>query len=395
MRTSFSALETYKQCPQKYKFHEIDKIRQKKSKEAVFGTHIHATLKYMFVSDPLFPTLDQVLEYYRAHFPSREQGVFKTDEEHRIFFDDGTRMLKQFYGKNAPWNYSVLDLESRFEIPLTDAERNETHVLAGTIDRIDKLPNGTYEIIDYKTAKRMPAQSAVDENLQLSLYALGIQKKWPHIKPEQLKVSLYFLKHGEKLSSTRSVDALARVESSAVATIAEIRDTLEKNELFEPIVSPLCDYCSYKPICPMWRHLYRKKDLSPAEDIQPILTEYLELKKNEKKNKKRLSELQAEMKLFMEQQDVMRIFGEEGAVTRSVQKRHVYLFEKIREILEPLGEWEKILAADEKKLKALMKKLPPAVQEQVEKLGIQEREFSLLKATFKKIQDPEANSSTD
>ena len=70
MRTSYSAIETYLQCPQKYKFQAIDKIRAPKSREAIFGTLVHSSLKFMFQKDPLFPTLEEVIAYFRTHWPS-------------------------------------------------------------------------------------------------------------------------------------------------------------------------------------------------------------------------------------------------------------------------------------------------------------------------------------
>ncbi|TSA57417.1 PD-(D/E)XK nuclease family protein, partial [bacterium] len=39
MRISYSSLENFKQCPLKYKFSQIDKIKEPKSKEAIFGTY--------------------------------------------------------------------------------------------------------------------------------------------------------------------------------------------------------------------------------------------------------------------------------------------------------------------------------------------------------------------
>ena len=100
MRTSYSALETYKLCPQKFKFQELDRIPAEKSKAAIFGSHIHSTLKYMFSQDPLFPTLDEVLNYFRENFPGEEK--FKAaPEEKEIYLRAGTEMLKKFYAKSV------------------------------------------------------------------------------------------------------------------------------------------------------------------------------------------------------------------------------------------------------------------------------------------------------
>ena len=120
MRTSYSAIESYLTCPQKYKFQHIDHIRVPKSREAIFGSLIHETLHYMYKSDPLFPTLDEVVAYFRTHWPSKETLAKEslhdpmkypwTDEEEKIYFNEGVRMLKKFYEKNAPWNFRSLIL---------------------------------------------------------------------------------------------------------------------------------------------------------------------------------------------------------------------------------------------------------------------------------------------
>src|SRR3989338_418553 len=393
MRTSYSSLQTYKQCPQKYKFQEIDRVPSKKSKEAVFGTLIHSSLKFMFEKTPLFPTLDEVIEFYRSNFPPAENSIFETEIVRNAYFGEGLKMLKNFYAKNAPWNFSVIDLESRFEIPLVDEKRQETHILSGKIDRIDKLPDESYEIIDYKTSKRLPSQESVDNDLQLSIYSLGVQKKWPHLKTEQIKVSLYFLKHGEKLTSSRTTDSIKKTQDDVIDTIGQIRNKLEKNEIFEPIPSPLCDYCSYRSICPAWRHLYRKipnsKSQIPNEDIEKIIKEYFELKKTDQANETRLDELQRQIKDYMEQKNLTRVFGDDGYISKSAQIRHKYNFEAIRQILEPLGKWQEILDADEKKLKILMKSLPEEIQQKIKELGIETKEFIALKISLKKIKKPE------
>ena len=126
MRTSYSALATFKQCPQRYKFKIIDRIREPKTKEQIFGTFIHACLQFMFSRDPLFPTLDQVIEYYQTNFPSDAWDPAELE----IYKTQGETMLRRFYAKNAPWNFAVLDLESRFEVTLEDTDSKTTHILA-------------------------------------------------------------------------------------------------------------------------------------------------------------------------------------------------------------------------------------------------------------------------
>ncbi|OHA08790.1 MAG: hypothetical protein A3B37_00350 [Candidatus Sungbacteria bacterium RIFCSPLOWO2_01_FULL_59_16] len=389
MRTSYSALETYKLCPQKYKFQEIDRVPAKKSKAALFGTHLHSTLKFMFSRDPLFPTLDEVLNYFREQWPPPEK-MEVTPEEKSLYFAAGEEMLKKFYANNAPWNFNVVDLESRFEVLIEDPRRREAHVLAGRIDRIDKTEDG-YEVIDYKTSRRMPSQTDVDRDLQMSLYSLGLQRRWPHVKPGEITLSLYFLKHGEKLSTKRSAEATAGTVEDVLRTVTEIQQKLATGERFEPTPGPQCGWCPYKPICPVWKHLYRKRETaSGAQEIEAALKEYFALLKNQRENEARMNELKAKISAYMEAEGYERVFGEDGYLARSLQKRFRYDFEKVRAILEPLGKWKEILSADEAKLKAVMKGLPPEAQAEIEAAKVLAREFMVITASAKKIPKPDA-----
>lgn len=50
---------------------------------------------------------------------------------------------------------------------------NERLKIGGKIDRVDVLPDGMVEIIDYKTSEKVPSQKEVDKDVQLTFYALA------------------------------------------------------------------------------------------------------------------------------------------------------------------------------------------------------------------------------
>ena len=60
-------------------------------------------------------------------------------------------------------------VEERFGIPIGN------HILVGRFDRVDQVGYDSYEIIDYKAAKRVATQSEVDADLQLGIYALAFR----------------------------------------------------------------------------------------------------------------------------------------------------------------------------------------------------------------------------
>lgn len=390
MRTSYSALNTFKQCPQKFKFQVIDKIKAPKSPEAFFGSSVHEALKFMFSHDPLFPTLEEVSARFSENWKLYANKTSKnlSPELAGVYEESGRAMIKNFYKNNPPWNFSVVDTESHFEV-LLPTDDGQTHILAGIIDRIDKIGDGEYEIIDYKTSRRLPSQEAADGNLQMSLYHMALMRRWPGTDPAKIKLSLYFLKHNEKISSVRSHGALEATREQVLETIKEIEQKLQRND-FPPNPSKLCDYCPYKPICPAWKHLYKKEKQSFDEaKLQGALKEYFEIKGAESKNEERLAELQGLIKSYMEANGLDRVFDERGYyISKKLQQRFKYDFDKVKEILIAAGlesEWQDILEADDKKLKLILKTLSPALRAQIESQKILSKEFTVLTASTKPV----------
>lgn len=352
MRTSYSALETYKNCPLKYKLQEIDRMRVPKSVEAIFGTLVHSALKKMFERSPLFPALDEVVAFFISGWSvqAKELAQVQPDLNQEVldaYLNEGLSMIKNFYKKNPPWNFNVVELESRFAVPIEDEKNGEAHILAGIIDRIDKSSDDSlYEIIDYKTSKRMPSQEDMDKNLQLSIYYLGILKKWPHLSSDNVKLSFCFLKHNEKIETKRTKKDLEKTKTEILKIINEIQDLVKNNKEFIPTPSALCGWCGYKKPCPMWKHLYGDNKNTNINECQAkeAVDEYFLLKNQTLENNRRISALQAQIRDFMAKTGVYRVFGQTGYLTQVSQEKEVFDVKKAKLILQEIGRLKEVMA---------------------------------------------------
>ena len=375
-KTSFSALDSFRQCPLKYKYQVIDKIKAPKSKEAVFGNKIHSTLQFFHSKQPVSPTLDELLNFLKEIWQS---DVFLDQQEDMIYFSEAVKILKNYYEHylKIKDRFIVLDTETRFEVvlekppigPSPSGFRQKTQekcLLAGIIDRIDKTKTGI-EIIDYKTAKRLPSQEEVDNSLQFSLYCLGVINRWPQFLNyglENIKLTFYFLKHQETISTKRTKEQLDRVQEQAWERLAEI----EKSD-FQPIPSALCDWCGYRRLCPMWKHLYKEQFTLDDQQIKKIIDEFFELKQTNSKNNKRIDEVKEIIEGYLDKEKIERVFGDMGYITRLTQ---------IRE-----GGY------DIKKLEQIIKTLPYPIQQEFKKAKKENKEYKIIKASVKKIKKEE------
>jgi RecB family exonuclease len=323
----------YLNCPYSYKLAYIDRIPVPKKPAISFGNSLHATLKDFYnVPLPVPPTLDELMKLLEKNWLS--EG-YKDHTEERSYFNHARHVLAGFYQREVQ-NFQIpIALEQRFEIEINT--RKNGFSLLGFIDRVDKTEEGL-EVIDYKTSKKPPPLSTVHRDLQLSIYHLGVEALWG-ISPK--KLTLYFILPGIKLSTQRSNEQLEEVRELIIKTVEEIR-----KEKFEPRENNLCPWCDYQTYCPFFKHRYEEE----ASPIKDLVEEYGSLYQKRKEINTRLKEISNALHSYCEKEGINRIFAEKYMITRYTRPSHTYCEEKLKEILSPLGLWEKVLKVDKKEV---------------------------------------------
>jgi CRISPR/Cas system-associated exonuclease Cas4 (RecB family) len=301
--------------------------------------------------------------------------------EERAAFTQGVTIIQNYLAHTKPADYTIVDLESRFAIEIGNDEAG-LHTVSGIIDRIDKTPDG-YEIIDYKTTRKMPSQDKVDNDIQLSIYLRAFLDRYPKEidRLDKITVSLYYLKHGVKLSSKRTLEQLATLEK----TFLDVIRSIEEGK-FDPILSPLCDWCGYQKICPVWKHKFADTRKVETEDVRQAIGEYLDLKGKLSEEKLRLMKLQELILQYMEQEGVDRVFDDQGIIGKSLRKTYTYDEKKLRALLEPLDKWESVLKIDGIALRNILTTLPSPVRKEAEEAKTLDKESVSLSVKKNKIE---------
>jgi DNA helicase II / ATP-dependent DNA helicase PcrA len=249
---SFSQLAAFDNCPLQYKFAFILKIPAPLNKPSlIFGRVMHTTL-YEFLkplakggqADLFKQTIDykeylswaRLKEIYKTRFVNEGYNSLKERNE---YYDQGEASLKIFYGQIKNDIPKVWFLEKNFSFYL------DNDIIKGTIDRIDKLADGSLAVIDYKTGSSKDKLSYKDKR-QLILYQLFLEKS---LKTKVSQLSYYYLQDGSSLS-------FQAVDKEKIKLEAEIREQIKAIKKREFLAKPslMCNYCDFKEICP-WRKI--------------------------------------------------------------------------------------------------------------------------------------------
>jgi DNA helicase-2/ATP-dependent DNA helicase PcrA len=229
---SASDLDLYLTCPLKYKFGRVFGIPQEPTINQRFGILIHNVLE-RFHKDNGAGGLERLMELFESGW--RRTGFGSSDDE--LQFRDRAREAMRLYWKRENGaEGEPLWLERKFDIKIGP------HRVRGRVDRVDRLPDGSHELIDYKTGERK-SEGALENDLQLALYRVAAREDWDI---EASSCSYYYVLDADKVAAPVRPDDAERVER----TVLEVGEGVLGQD-FEPRPAPTtCSWCDYRLICP-------------------------------------------------------------------------------------------------------------------------------------------------
>jgi DNA helicase-2/ATP-dependent DNA helicase PcrA len=165
----------------------------------------------------------------------RRTGFGSTDDELQ-FRDRAREALRLYWEQERMAEGEPAWLERKFDFKVGE------HHVRGRVDRVDRLPDGDYELIDYKTGERK-TEAELESDLQLALYRLAAREAW---EVEASTGSYYYVLDAEKVPAPTRPDDAERVER----TVLQVGEGILSQD-FEPRPSPtVCSWCDYRLVCP-------------------------------------------------------------------------------------------------------------------------------------------------
>ncbi|MEA2479850.1 MAG: ATP-dependent helicase UvrD/PcrA, partial [Thermoleophilaceae bacterium] len=139
---SASDIETYRLCPLKYKFARVFRIPQEPSINQRFGIALHQVLERYHATGG--GSLEQLMQLFESSWRRCGFGDGNDDLQYRR---RAIAALRRYWDLDRERSGELVSVERSFAFKIGP------HLLRGRVDRVDRLADGTHELIDYKTGK--------------------------------------------------------------------------------------------------------------------------------------------------------------------------------------------------------------------------------------------------
>jgi len=264
-----STLKTWLNCPLLYKFRHIDGMDPEfRYPATIHGSALHLVLKWLHEGEwkgDIDSLYTKALNHYLyagddSHIPIR----WKKDKTSDIanLTRNAVEILENYRDKDYNKTAVVLFSEAQFRVKILGYE------FTATIDQVRKNPDGTIELIDFKSSAQRPNLYAVKNDIQLTLYAYAVKYGellmddiW--VKPNILvdSTAIYFLRahevykrrSGTNMPGDEKGDPFIRVGKS-IEDLRNFRNEIRGllSAMLKPWYYPntaSCAFCAYKSQC--------------------------------------------------------------------------------------------------------------------------------------------------
>ncbi len=275
MAFSYSKMSAFKNCPYNYKKLYVDKVAPRPQSFFSIGHSCHETMEEFFTY-PYQPSIRDMKKMFENNW--HREG-YRDEKEEMEYKKKAWDWLLRYYRKYIDGQYiQAYAVEKYFQLPIGD-----DYVIIGYIDRLQKNPDGSFEILDYKTDPKLRTQEQLDSDLQLTSYYWAMKE----VGIEVSRLSLDFLKFTQRISTSRSpsdippfIDMVNEVVGNMEKSEKEVKKNPEKaDEIFKPKINKYCGGCDFFEECPKKEEIRKRADeigimnLSPQPKTEPDIPE--------------------------------------------------------------------------------------------------------------------------
>jgi DNA helicase-2/ATP-dependent DNA helicase PcrA len=230
---SASDIQTYRSCPLRYKYARVLRIPSEQTLAQRFGIAVHQVLERYHTSGA--STLAELMELLQTAW---RRGGFGDSQRERELHEKARVALTRYHERLRAEDAQPAWFERSFSFTLGP------HQVRGRVDRIDELPDGSYELIDYKTGRPKDPEQ-LGEDVQLSLYALGAREDWGLAAPS---LAYYYVLDDRKVP----VPPREQGEEEWIRdVVVEAADGILAQRFDPTPGAEVCGMCDFRTLCPV------------------------------------------------------------------------------------------------------------------------------------------------
>jgi putative RecB family exonuclease len=261
-----SSAGTYTQCARRWRFRYIEHLPDPPGEAALAGTFAHRVLELLFQLPPAQRTIDDARRLARDVWPDTEahpdfQALDLDDNAARLFRWRGWRAIEGLWELEDPAGVQVEATEQQMVTSLGDVP------FRGIVDRLDRRPDGSLEVTDYKSGRAPSPRFRSDRLAQVRLYAAAVEQATDD-RPRRARL-LYL---GQRVVDIEVTDAaLQPVVDALHGTWASLQRACATDD-FAPSPGALCAWCPYADRCAEGTaEVRRRHELGVLTDAAPAL----------------------------------------------------------------------------------------------------------------------------
>jgi CRISPR/Cas system-associated exonuclease Cas4 (RecB family) len=227
-----SRLQVYQTCARKYYYQYVIKVPTRRFAEQSVGISLHGALEEVQAAGGVAATgMDGALAMLLARWEGEGFADAAEEAEARRRAEG---LLKEYLARFGDGPGRPVMIEQKLEGTFLGVP------FLGIVDRVDELPDGTLELIDYKSGRTREVTAPVRQ--QLAIYRHLIKEK---LGAYPAAVSVHHLASSERVAVALPPDEW----DATLAGAADSARAIEHDQDYTPQVGSWCRRCDFASRC--------------------------------------------------------------------------------------------------------------------------------------------------
>ncbi len=245
-----SKIGRFVQCPLSFRYSYIDKIKEPSSIYQLRGTLLHQALQSLYstakAGERSAELAQRSLDDAWGEMACSEEflGLGLDEKASASFLAEARSLLEHYLALEDPNEIWPVGVELDLRVQLGGVE------LRGIIDRLDRLPNGEFVLVDYKTGRSPRLDGSRGRLIGVQFYAYLCEQALG-IRPRELR--LMYFKDQVVVVDEPTDQSMRGLTQRALAVWAAIERACERED-FRASPSALCKSCAFQSMCPAFSY---------------------------------------------------------------------------------------------------------------------------------------------